>query len=224
MDAALAADDVRRMAAQARVTPFAVLLAAFAAVLRIRTGGDDLVVCTQLANRGRPELARLMGCLTTTVPLRVDASGGRSFAALASSSQRALVMAYRYGNVDFGRVLNACGPAPGPLSTPTILFQMIPRGPARARPVPALLADVARPGGGLPVDLHIGVSLDGGQVRCEADFNNSVYRSDTVAGLLGELSRVLRAALSSMAASVSSVCERAAQDRGGSGAMVTGHG
>lgn len=194
VDRVLDAGDLRRMAARARATPFAVLLAAFAVVLRIRTGRDDTLVYTQLANRGRPELTRLVGCLTSTVPLRLDVGDGRSFADLTSEAQRALALAYRYGDIDFGRVMSASGLDASARSTPTpsVLFQMIPPGPPVAWPVPSSLAAVARPGAGLPLDLHVGVSLADGWVRCEADFNDRVYGPGTVTGLLGEFSAVVR--------------------------------
>ncbi|WP_051731872.1 non-ribosomal peptide synthetase [Kitasatospora phosalacinea] len=65
------ADAVRALARRTGATPFAVLLAAFAALLH-RWGGDrDLVVGTPVANRERPELHGLIGFFANTLPLRV---------------------------------------------------------------------------------------------------------------------------------------------------------
>jgi hypothetical protein len=198
------AEDVRRMAGQARATAFAVLLSAFAVVLHGRTGQDDILVNTQLANRGRPELQRLVGCLTTTVPLRLDTSGGGSFASLAAAAQRALGAAYRHGQIDFGRVLRACGLLADPrlMMSPSVLFQMIPAEAGAGLRLPPNLDAVARPGIGLPLDLHVGVSVSDGRLRCEVEFNDNVIDAATVTGLVDEFSEVVRVAGTSVSSPV----------------------
>jgi condensation domain-containing protein len=201
------AEELRKTAARAHATPFAVLLAAFAVVLRSRAGQDDILIATQLANRGRTELAELVGCLTTTVPVRLDASGDRSFGRLTADAQRALAMAYRHGQINFGHVMNACGLGVNAQSSvsPSLLFQMIPPSPAGSPALAPELQAAARPGAGLPVDLHIGLSISGQNVRCEAEFNDRVFRRSTIAGLAGEFARTLRIACTSMSSPVEAI-------------------
>ncbi|GLW57501.1 condensation domain-containing protein [Kitasatospora phosalacinea] len=62
--------DVRRTARRARTTPDLVLLAGFAALLHRWGGGTDLLIGVPADGRP-PELRGLVGCFTTTRPLRV---------------------------------------------------------------------------------------------------------------------------------------------------------
>ncbi|MEV7014145.1 amino acid adenylation domain-containing protein, partial [Streptosporangium sp. NPDC051022] len=62
---------VRALAKAEGATPFMVLLAAFCLMLRGRTGQDDLVVATPVADRNRAEWEGLIGYFVNLVPLRV---------------------------------------------------------------------------------------------------------------------------------------------------------
>ncbi|MFB7950126.1 condensation domain-containing protein [Kitasatospora phosalacinea] len=64
------AAEVRRAARRARTTPELVLLAGFAALLHRWGGGTDLLIGVP-ADERPPELRGLIGCFTTTRPLRV---------------------------------------------------------------------------------------------------------------------------------------------------------
>ncbi|WP_345945328.1 condensation domain-containing protein [Streptomyces albus subsp. chlorinus] len=189
------ASSVRSMAKSERVTVFAVLLAAFAKALHRLGGERDVVVGTQLANRVRPELRHLMGCFTTTVLLRLP-DAAEPLPALSRSAQRALAGAYRHGQVDPRRLMRLPGLSSAWRATaPSVLFQFVPAdvfGDDRDA-LPEPLATAARPGAGLPVDLHVAVSVTGGSVRCEVDFNGTVFERATVARLVAALAAALRA-------------------------------
>ncbi|MFD7733738.1 condensation domain-containing protein [Kitasatospora phosalacinea] len=64
------AAEVRRTARRARTTPELVLLAGYAALLHHWGGGTDLLIGVP-ADERPPELRALVGCFTTTRPLRV---------------------------------------------------------------------------------------------------------------------------------------------------------
>jgi hypothetical protein len=187
------AASVRRTAGSARVTVFAVLLAAFAKVLHRLSGERDVVVGTQLANRADPGLRSVVGCFTTTVLLRLP-DAAEPLPVLSRSAQRALAGAYRHGQVDLRRVMQAPGlSATWRANVPSVLFQFVPAeifGDDRdAFPEP--LASAARPGAGLPVDLHVAVSVAGESVRCEVDFNGEVFDRDTVVELVATLAAAI---------------------------------
>jgi len=70
---------VNRLARSCQTTPYVVLLAAFALVLRTLTGQDDFIAGTPVANRSRPELENLIGFFVNLLPIRIRLSGNPSF-------------------------------------------------------------------------------------------------------------------------------------------------
>ncbi|HSV68461.1 MAG TPA: MupA/Atu3671 family FMN-dependent luciferase-like monooxygenase [Mycobacteriales bacterium] len=75
---------VGELARTASATPFAVLLAAFAALVHAYTGGAEVIVGSPVSGRLRAELEPLVGFFTNTVVQRVDTSGRPTFAELVA--------------------------------------------------------------------------------------------------------------------------------------------
>lgn len=76
--------EVDRVAREQRATRYMLLLAVYQALLGRYSGRSDIAVCTTLADRGRAEVAGLIGPFVNTIVLRTDLSGEPSFAALLS--------------------------------------------------------------------------------------------------------------------------------------------
>jgi len=72
---------VRDLAAAARTTPFAVVLAAYAVLLGRHAGQREVVIGVPVAHRPA-EVAELIGCLVNTVGHRVEVGGDLTFLAL----------------------------------------------------------------------------------------------------------------------------------------------
>jgi nonribosomal peptide synthetase DhbF len=113
-------------------TPFAVLLAGFAAVLRAELGREDVAVGTVVANRERPELERLVGFFANTLVLRLDrpADGARRRVAEARD---ALEGALAHQEMPFDRLVAALRPGRTPARQPLVracfILQPTPRPP-----------------------------------------------------------------------------------------------
>jgi amino acid adenylation domain-containing protein len=108
---------MRGLARREGVTPFVVLLAALQALLQRYTGQDDVVVGAASANRGRPELAPLIGYLVNLVPIRVNLAQDPDFGGLLRQVREATVGAYAHQDLPFGRLVEVLG---------------VPRDPSRA--------------------------------------------------------------------------------------------
>jgi amino acid adenylation domain-containing protein len=67
-------------ARELRTTPFTVLLTAFGLVLASAAHRDEIVIGTPTMGRPYPELAPLIGCFATMVPLRLPFTGVETFA------------------------------------------------------------------------------------------------------------------------------------------------
>ncbi|MFD3757690.1 condensation domain-containing protein [Streptomyces sp. NPDC058622] len=102
-------DALRALGAERGATLFAVsLTAAFAALHRL-TGDDDLVIGVAGTHRRGSAMRGLVGLCVNTLPVRVDVSGGPSFAQLLRRVSDALLEAQRHRHIPFDLVLERLG-------------------------------------------------------------------------------------------------------------------
>ncbi|WP_144119248.1 AMP-binding protein [Catellatospora sichuanensis] len=84
-------DGLRRAAAAQGATPFMLIASCWAAALSERTGTDDIVLMSPVPGRTRPGSEALIGCLSQSLLLRVDTSGGPSAAELLARTRRTVL-------------------------------------------------------------------------------------------------------------------------------------
>nr|UYH37519.1 amino acid adenylation domain-containing protein [Myxococcaceae bacterium MCy9487] len=101
-------------------TLFMVLLGAFAGLLHRYRAGDDLVVGTPIANRGRRELESLIGFFVNTLALRIDLSGDPSFHQLVERVRRVTLDAYTHQDLPFERLVEELHPERNLSSNPVV--------------------------------------------------------------------------------------------------------
>ncbi|RKG77508.1 non-ribosomal peptide synthetase, partial [Corallococcus terminator] len=101
-------------------TLFMVLLGAFAGLLHRYRAGDDLVVGTPIANRGRRELESLIGFFVNTLALRIDLSGDPSFLQLVERVRRVTLDAYTHQDLPFERLVEELHPERNLSSNPVV--------------------------------------------------------------------------------------------------------
>lgn len=100
---------VTAAARQARTTPFALLLAVWAATLA-RFGGDaEVMVATPVSAREREGMDSAVGFFSNTVVLRVGVSGSTGLDVLARNVRDQLAEALRHQDVPFAQVVEASG-------------------------------------------------------------------------------------------------------------------
>ncbi|HWN42366.1 MAG TPA: amino acid adenylation domain-containing protein [Thermoanaerobaculia bacterium] len=92
------------------VTPFMILLGAFATLLSRYGSQPDVVVGTPIANRGRAELEDLIGMFANTLALRVDLSGNPEFDELARRVRQVALGAYAHQDIPFERLVDELRP------------------------------------------------------------------------------------------------------------------
>ncbi|MFC7219627.1 amino acid adenylation domain-containing protein [Streptomyces polyrhachis] len=102
------AERVRALAHAEGCTPFMVLLAAWAAVLARHCATDEVMLTTHVADRGRPDLDRIVGLLLDTAVLRIPLHV-RDFRVLLREVRTAVLDAREHRLLPFGEVAAALG-------------------------------------------------------------------------------------------------------------------
>ncbi len=121
---------VERVARDLGVTPFAVLLAAFYAVLHRHTAQTDLLVGSPVANRVSSDLEDLVGCFVNVLVLRGRVDPAATFAALVRQAAETSLAAQANQDVPFERLVEEVGDAGGdhtPLFQAMFGLQNVPR-------------------------------------------------------------------------------------------------
>ncbi|WP_448316682.1 amino acid adenylation domain-containing protein, partial [Streptomyces sp. CO7] len=101
------ASGVREVARGARCTQYMVLLAAYQVLLARHSGQRDFCVGTPAAGRGRPELERVVGFLSTNLVLRCDLTGDPAFGDLLRATRRTVLGALSHPDAPFERLVGA---------------------------------------------------------------------------------------------------------------------
>ena len=101
---------VRALANAEAVTPYMVLLAAYALLVARHSGRDDIVVGTPVADRDHPDLEPLIGLFVNTQVLRLPVSGEPTFRELVHRVRRVCLDAMAHRDLPFGQLVRVVSP------------------------------------------------------------------------------------------------------------------
>ncbi|HVR09591.1 MAG TPA: amino acid adenylation domain-containing protein, partial [Thermoanaerobaculia bacterium] len=122
---------LRRFARQSGVTPFILMLTAFATLLHRSSGEDDLSLGVPTAGRNRRELEGLIGFLVNTLVVRADLGGDPAFAALLARIRETVLEAHGHQDLPFEKLVEELRPerslGHSPLFQVMLVFQDLPR-------------------------------------------------------------------------------------------------
>ncbi|NUP83757.1 MAG: hypothetical protein HOV96_40150, partial [Nonomuraea sp.] len=175
-------------------TPYMVLFAAYLVVLARRSGQNDLVVGTPIANRDRVEDEGLIGFFTNTLAVRADLSGGPSFAEVVERVKDAVLDAHDHQGMPFERLVEELNPERRLDRTPVFqtMFNLLPEATAELELPGLTVTPVEIPERTAKFDLTVGVreTLDG-----LVEYNTDLYRPGTIRALVADLRQVLASAM-----------------------------
>ncbi|MFB7853481.1 SDR family NAD(P)-dependent oxidoreductase, partial [Streptomyces sp. NPDC056053] len=100
---------IEELASDRSVTPYTVLVSAFAVLLGRVTGQDDFGLGTVWANRQLPEAESMVGFLANTLPLRCDLTGDPAFDELIDSMAPRVLGTMEHQAVPLTEVVRAVG-------------------------------------------------------------------------------------------------------------------
>ncbi|MEO3755182.1 amino acid adenylation domain-containing protein [Streptomyces sp. B6B3] len=192
-------DDVSRKVAElARrhdTTPFAVLLAAYQALLSRYTGRRDIAVGTVASGRTRPELQGLIGYGINNLVMRAQWEGDPRFADLVERARDTLAAAYAHQAVPFAHLVDELRPERDMSRTPLyeVAFTLHERGAERLE-FPGLgIEPFAVTGGVAKCDLELQIDIaPDGTLRGQLVYATSLFERDTVHRMTRHLVRLLQ--------------------------------
>ncbi|MGW7789614.1 non-ribosomal peptide synthetase [Streptomyces tricolor] len=190
---------VGALAGRSGVTPYMVLVAAFAVVLSRWSGQRDLVVGSPVAGRSHPELERLAGFFVNTLPLRVDLYGAPSFATLLEQVRVTCTDAYAHQEVPFGTLVQALAPdrSQGPVPLVQVMLALCdtPAEDLALDGVRAQELDVVLTGRSSKFDLVLDlVAARDGRLRGRVEFSTDLFAHATAEAIGQAFVHVLTAA------------------------------
>jgi alpha-ketoglutarate-dependent taurine dioxygenase len=129
-------DSLKSLSRREGSTLFMTLLATFNMLLSHETRQTDIVVGTDVANRGLPETEKLIGFFVNQLVLRSDLAGDPTFRQALAQVRETALDAYAHQDLPFEKLVEALNPPREPNRTP--LFQV--KFVLQNAPLPLLVA------------------------------------------------------------------------------------
>ncbi|MCL7458329.1 condensation domain-containing protein [Micromonospora sp. MSM11] len=192
---------VRGLARQQRVTPFAVLLAALAVVLRRAAGRPDVVVGTPAAGRLLPKWHDVAGCFINMVPVAVTVPDGSTGAGVIAGAAEAAWRALERQDVPFEDLMRTITRRNVQPLTVMLSYQ-VSGPPVRFAGLADTTLTVSRPAGTAKYDLSLYAVATGPALRLELEYDTDLYAAETATAILGAFRAQLKAFVADPAAVV----------------------
>ncbi|MGW1188222.1 amino acid adenylation domain-containing protein [Streptomyces sp. NPDC002559] len=183
---------VAAVAAAARTTPNAVLLAVFAALLGRWSGHSDLVVGVPYGDRDLPATQRLAGFEVATLPVRLTIGTDEGFDTLLERTAQALVEAIAHGDLPYDEIVGAArrpGSGTAPLFRTWFNWLGPPLTPPTLRELTVEVLDPPVPGA--LFDLAAYVTTDGPGARIDFVHDAGLFEPATVEAFAEQFTTLL---------------------------------
>jgi amino acid adenylation domain-containing protein len=182
------------LARQQGVTPFMLLLAAWATLLHRWTGQTDLNVGTPIAGRNRSEIEHLVGFFVNTLVLRADLTEDPDFPELLARTRGMALAAYEHQDLPFEKLVDELRPerdmSRQPLFQVMFVLQNTPLG-ALELPGGLILDPVAETSTVAKFDLTVSLTESRGGLTGSIEYNTDLFERTTVHRLIGHFGELL---------------------------------
>ncbi|MET8846903.1 amino acid adenylation domain-containing protein [Amycolatopsis sp. NPDC004625] len=206
------------LAAAEHVSPYAVLLAAYAWLLHAYTGATDLVIGAPAPGRLTGETAGVLGLAVTVVPVRCELTGGSTFLDTVRHVATRVREALSGQRIPLPRLVELAQPDRDPGRSP--LFQTLfalQQAPA-GDPLSALLLDAgsADVGGlrltprpvavtGAQLDVSLELVRTAETLRCGLTYDTALWDADTAVRFTGHFAALLGQAVANPATTAAEI-------------------
>ncbi|KAF2774993.1 condensation domain-containing protein [Streptomyces sp. OM5714] len=199
-----------RLARDLRVTPFVLVLTAYAAFLSRLAGIQDVLVGVPVSARDRVELESVIGFFATTLPVRVEAGRDRSFAGLCRSVQSELLDVLTHREVTMEQLARELAPHRDPGHAPLVqAYFSLEQEPIVTPHLPGLRATAFDlPPSGAKVDLDMLVFRVAGEedtFDLTLTYRTDLFEAATIARTAVQFEELLVAAVADPSAAIGSL-------------------
>ncbi len=177
------------------VTLFMTLLAAFQALLQRYTNQDDIIVGTNIANRNRNNIEKLIGLFVNNLVLRVSLSGEPTFRELLARVRKVTLDAYAHQYLPFEMLLEELQPnrksGQSPLFQVMFVFQNNPLPELKLRDLvlsPVLFRDETS-----KFDLTLFMRESEKGLTGSLEYNTELFKDSTIERLSEHYQSLLKA-------------------------------
>ncbi|CAM3115747.1 amino acid adenylation domain-containing protein [Corallococcus sp. ZKHCc1 1396] len=190
-------DALHALCRREQVTPFMALLSAFGVVLARRSGQEEVVIGSPIANRLLPELEPLIGMFVNGLCLRINLRGSPGFRTLLQQVREETLGAYAHQEVPLDLVVASLGAQlptnRSPVFQAMFVLQNTPEAPFELPGLTVTRVVVSR--GSATYELALSLTeLDDGFTGA-LEFNTDLFEASTAEGLHTEFLGVLDAVL-----------------------------
>lgn len=187
---------LRELAGKLRVSPFALLLAALAVLLRQRTGSEDLLVGVPTLNRWSAQAMQLVGYMTSMLPVRVRPAGALGFDALCAQAHSSIRKMLAYGRVPLEILLRETALAPSGNTVFPVWAQFLEDGATAEYESAGLrFLPMATERRNLLAELDVDMLGSATDWRCEFAYRTSLFDPDAMQSMLLDYAHILRQAM-----------------------------
>ncbi|MFL6261096.1 MAG: amino acid adenylation domain-containing protein [Thermoanaerobaculia bacterium] len=210
-------EQLRSLGQRQGATLFMTLFAACCVLVGQRSGLEDVVVGTDVANRNRRETEGMIGFFVNQVVLRSDLSGDPGFSELIHRVRKAAMGAYLHQDLPFDKLLEALRPGRDPGRTPLFqvkfVLQNIPRLAQRRHSLTVVPESV--PAWKAKFDLLFNVVETPDGIRGSLEYSTDLYTEATIREILADFESILRTAVADPEAPLSRLdaCRREEAER-----------
>ncbi|WP_329101239.1 condensation domain-containing protein [Micromonospora sp. NBC_01699] len=199
-----------RLARQLRVTPFVLVLTAYAAFLSRLAESRDVLVGVPVSARDRAELESMIGFFATTLPVLVEAHAERGFADLCRSVQAELLDVLTYREVTMEQLVQELAPVRDPGHAPLVQaffsFEQEPIVSPRLAGLRTTAIDLPPSGAKVDLDMLVFRSATGGDdFDLTLTYRTDLFEAATIARMAEHFERLLVAAVTDPAAPIRSL-------------------
>jgi thioesterase domain-containing protein/acyl carrier protein len=180
---------LKRLSHRQGTSLFVTLLAAFKVLLYCSTRQQDLLLCSHVANRNRPETRALIGNFTNLLALRTDLGGNPGFLELLQRVGRVVLGAQTHQDLPFQKLAEIPTLVPTPLTQVMFILQNAPRRPLQLPGVSVEEIRVPTQLSNFPLSLSI--SRQGSDLRAVFRYQTALFEANTISRMRDDFPALL---------------------------------
>ena len=181
-------DGLRVVARQWGATPYMVLLAGLATLLRVHTGQGDIILGSPMGMRERVEFESVIGPFVNLLVIRMDLTDDPPFGVAVQRARSALLDAHARRDVPFESILERLKPPRSSRHSP--VFQV-----AAVQHEAGAVSDISMRGGGALHELTWYLRESAEQFHGSVEYSSGLYSDAAIARLMSQLETLLRDAI-----------------------------